>query len=177
MFALARPLTLGLALLASLGVPALAAPAQPAAATRAAPDRCHTGRLVVNLVPGSGDAGVGHVGFTFRVTSLAQQPCTLFGYPGALLLGADGREIRTTLQWGSGYLFGNLPRQLVTLKTGAAAYFKLEWVHIPSTGQSCPDAAYLLVTPPDERTPIAVPAQMLRVCGGKLVATPLLATA
>jgi hypothetical protein len=65
----------------------------------------------------------------------------------------------------------------VTLATGRSAYFGLEWVHFPSPGQTCVSASYLLVTPPDERTTVVVPVALGDVCGGRLTATPVLASA
>ncbi|HWE62124.1 MAG TPA: DUF4232 domain-containing protein [Chloroflexota bacterium] len=165
-------LGVGAVFLSMLGAPALAGRAAPAAAT----PRCHTGRLYIAPVPNSGQGGVGHLGLVFKVTSLAQNPCYMYGYPGAQLVDANAHDIPTVLQWGHGYLFGNPPKQHVTLQTGASAYFKLEWVHFPTPGQACPTAGYLLVTPPDERTTIVVPVSLQDVCGGRIVTTPIVSS-
>jgi hypothetical protein len=108
------------------------------------------------------------------VRSLFQEPCTLYGYPGADLVDAKGYDLPTHLQWGYGYLFGNPAKRTVTLSTGGSAYFGLEWSHVPSSGQTCPTASYLLVTPPDETAPIVVAVKLGEICGGQLVATPVL---
>ena len=170
-----QTILVGAALLGSLSLPAGAGHATAAGghATSVGIDRCHTGRLYISA--GTGDAGMGHAGEVFRVRSLAQQPCTLFGYPGAQLVDANGHDLPTRLQWGKGYLFGDPKPQTVVLKTGGSAYFKLEWAHIPNAGESCPTAGYLLITPPDERTTIAI-ATPIDACGGRLTTTPMLAT-
>ena len=166
-----RALSVGTVLLGTLGASALPGRAFTEAA---AIPRCHTGRLYIAQVPHAGQGAAGHVEVMFSVTSLAQQACYLEGYPGIQLIDASGRDIATHLQWGG--VFSNRPKQYVVLKTGQIAYFDLGWLHIPTPGQSCPTASYLLVTPSDERTPIAVAGNLQRVCGGKLSSSPIIAS-
>ena len=132
--------------------------------------RCHTSQVAINAV--DGDAGVGHVGILFRVRNRSARFCGMYGYPGAQLLDARYRALPTSVARGPGYLSGNPRPQLVRLVAGASAYFVLEWVHVPSPGQTCPLASYMRVTPPDERTSIVV-ATRADACGGRLTATPI----
>jgi hypothetical protein len=173
MHALSRILGLGSLLLVALGTARLSAGSSAHAATT---PRCHSGRLYIAPVPNSEQGGLGHVGLQFSVKSLTQQACYLEGYPGMQMVDANGHDIATRLRWGNGYLFGNQTKQYVVLKTGQAAYFDVEWVHFPTGNQSCPTASYLLVTPPDERTTIAVPVSLQDVCGGALTTSPVVAS-
>lgn len=174
MHALSRILGIGTLLAGAFGASALPG---HAAAPEATTPRCHTGRLYIAPVPNSGQAGMGHVGLVFSVKSLTQQACYLDGYPGMQLVDANGHNIATRLRWGGGYLFGNRSKQYVVLKTGQTAYFDLEWDHFPTGNERCPTASYLLVTPPDERTAIAVAVSVQQVCGGAITTTPIIVSA
>lgn len=146
-------------------------PAREARAT--ATPRCHTGGLYIALIPHSGQGATGHLDVVFSVKSLTQQPCYLYGYPGIQLINSGGKNIVTHVQWGTGFFFINRPKEYVVLKTGQVAYFDVGWTHFPTPGQSCPDTRYLLVTPPDEHTPIAVAATLKQICGGIVSASPI----
>jgi hypothetical protein len=166
---LIRLLGVGTSLVGMLGVSVF--PSREAQA--AAIPRCHTGGLYIALIPNSGQGATGHLDVVFSVRSLTQQSCYLEGYPGIQLINAGGHYISTHVQWGTGFFFTNRPKEYVVLKTGRVAYFDLGWTHLPSPGQSCPTSKYLLVTPPDERTPIAVPATLQQICGGIVDASPI----
>lgn len=172
MHALPRILGLGALIIGTLGAAALPSRAAPAAST----PRCHTGRLYIAPVPNSGQGAMGHVSLVFSVKSLAQHACYLYGFPGMQMVDAGGHDIATRVQWGHGYAYTNQPKAYITLKTGQAAYFNIIWTHFPTPGQSCPTASYLLVTPPDETTTIAVPVSLQQVCGGKLTTSPIIST-
>src|SRR5579875_3520121 len=123
-----------------------ASPARPAAVAR-----CTTAQLVI--APDYGNGGAGHLGIIFLIHNRLNRTCTLYGYPGAQLLNANYQPLTTHLRWGGGYLGGNPPRRLVYLAPSADAYFSLEWVHIPSPGQTCPKASFLRITPPNDFEP------------------------
>jgi len=166
---LMRLLGVGAVLLGTLGASVI--PSQEARA--AAIPRCHTGGLYIALVPNSGQGATGHLDVVFSVRSLTQQPCFLYGYPGIQLINASGHVIVTHVLWGTGFFFTNRPKEQVVLKTGQIAYFDVGWTHLPTPGQSCPTSAYLLITPPDEWTPIVVPATLQQICGGVVSASPI----
>ena len=155
--------------------PALPGVGRASAAPLPAPlaARCHTAQLSITPVSSSG--GVGHIGLQFSIHNDSSQTCTLQGFPGALLLNAQQQPLPTTVQWGAGYLSGNRPVRLVTLAPGANAYMTLEWVHIPSPGQTCPAAPYVLITPPDaaDALQVTVGAGVIDACGGQLTASPV----
>ena len=164
-----RPLVAGAALLAGVILPAYGSRAAGTPAEAAS--TCPADRLSIAPVPGASNGGVGHLGFELSIRSLAQQTCVLYGYPGAQLVGANGHDLSTTLKWGGGYLYGTPLKRMVSLKTGATAYFAIEWVDNPTPGQTCPTAQYLLITPPNDRNTVVVPNVGIRACGGALTAT------
>jgi hypothetical protein len=145
-----------------------AASARPAAVTR-----CYTNQLAVYR--DTGNSGAGHVGVYFRLHNRSPRACTLFGYPGVQLLDGRGQYLHTVLHWGVGYLSGNQARRLVYLRPGGDAFFLLEWVHIPSPGQTCPHAPALLITPPNTYRSIRVSMTpgYVDACGGILNAGPV----
>ena len=147
--------------------------ARASAPAHAAVGRCHTEQLTI--APDYGEGGAGHIGIIFLVHNRSGHTCTLYGYPGAQLLDASYRPLPTHLRWGIGYLAGNPPRRLVTLKPGTDAYFSLEWVHIPSPGQACPTASFIQIYPPNTYTPTVVWAGQggIDACGGNLIAAPV----
>ena len=144
-----------------------------AAQHTAATVRCRTNQLTIAADYGEG--GVGHLGLIFLVHNLSGQACTLYGYPGAQLLNGSQHSLPTHLKWGEGYLVGALPKRTVVLPPGIDAYFSLEWVHIPSPGQSCPVAPFLRITPPNTTVSLIVwsgPGGIM-ACGGNLTASPV----
>jgi hypothetical protein len=135
-------------------------------------DRCHTAGLALAPVPGGGDAGAGHAGMTLRFTNTLSVPCTFSGYPGAQRLDAAGDALPTRVVRGNGYLFRDPGPGRVTVPPGGAAAFGLEWGQVPTGGETtCPPAGMLQVTPPDEYSPLTIPATFTACDGGRLNVT------
>jgi len=161
----------------ALSAVALAAPARavPAAPTTPA---CSTDQLTVAPDPGDGDIGIGNLALMYRLHNRSAHSCTLYGYPGIQLLDAHRRPLPTRLTWSRGaYLFYSPPARLVRLTPGGDAFFALGWNHAAGAPANhlCPNAPYMLVTPPNERTSL-----LLRdgpdSCDGRLTASPVQAT-
>ncbi|MGH2410800.1 MAG: DUF4232 domain-containing protein [Chloroflexota bacterium] len=124
------------------------------------------------MVPEGASAGAGHFGVMYRFYNHSTSTCTLYGYPGGMLLNDARQALPTHVHWGPGYLSGNRPKRLVNLQPGASAYFVLEWTHIPAPGQSCPTSRFLAITPPNTRKSLTIPAT-IDACGGNLTASPV----
>lgn len=145
-----------------------------AASPAAAVTRCQNVQLAIQ--PGQSNAGVGHVGIQYRVINTSQRTCQLYGYPGVVLLDANFSTLPTHLRRSGGYLGGSPQPRLVVLAPGKAGYFFLEWVHIPATGQTCPQARYLMIIPPNDFLPDvtwAANGGSITPCGGNVVVSPL----
>jgi hypothetical protein len=123
----------------------------------------------------------GHIGEMFRIHKVTAGACTLYGYPGAVLLDGNFNSYPTHVSRGLGFLAGKRAPVTVRLDATHDAYFILEWDHIPSPGQSCPGAKYVLITPPNDRLPVVTYAgkgsTVIDACGGLLTASPVAPTA
>jgi len=136
----------------------------------AAVPRCQTAQLAI--APDYGGGATGHESLIFLVHSRAGQTCTLYGYPGVQLLDGAYRGLPTHLIWGSA---ATPPRRLVTLAPGTDGYFALSWTRIPTTGQSCPVASFVRITPPNASGSAIVWPGLGGVvaCGGAITASPV----
>lgn len=136
-------------------------------------DRCHTNGIAISQ--DRGQVAVGNVGVSFRMRSLAAQPCILYGFPGVQLLDAVAQPLPTYLTWSrSGYLIGTVRERTLTVGPGSSVYFVLEFTDVPAPGQVCPAATYLRVTPPNAYTSIVGQVHGIAPCGGILKASPVL---
>lgn len=150
--------------------PSSAAPPVPAG------DRCHTSQLRGALIDSQGAAGNVYVDFT--LTDTAAVDCSVAGYVGVQLLDGSGQPLPTTLGR------EGQPVNRVQLHPGQSAYFYLHFPNPSVLDPPCqpPSAARLLVTPPDERDAITVPATAagggspVRPCHGQLSTAPVSAT-
>ena len=170
-----RSLVVGAVLLVS----AIQLAGPPAHSTQAAGavvavTRCYTNQLTAAVVGSSG--ATGHIAMQIRFHNRSARTCTLFGYPGALLLNARRQPLPTHVQRGDGFISGISHRpHLVRLNPGANAYAVFEWAHIPTPGQRCPTAPSLLVTPPNTYRSLLVSFRRggVDACGGNLTVTPV----
>lgn len=138
---------------AGLGV----AGAEPAAAAQAAPPRCHTQDLAAIFTQVEGAAG--NVYLKARLTNTALFTCSVYGYGGLKLVGADPGQPDVPPT----NLLRNLAPgpALVVLAPGQAVDKQLHYTQVPSPGdnQNGPCQAQpvrALVTPPDETTSLSV---------------------
>ena len=137
------------------------------------PATCQPSQLTLSTT--GSNSGAGHVGIDFRFHNRSARTCTLYGYPGALMLDARGQALPTFVIRGYGYLAGAHGPHTVHLVPGGNAYTLLEYVHFPSPGQRCYTSASLLVTPPNDYSAIRLPLALMDVCGGRLRAAPVAA--
>jgi hypothetical protein len=140
--------------------------------------RCHTPQLSVEFV--DADAGAGHINDRFRLTNISDAACNVYGFVGAQMLDAAGQPLETRIVRNGGF-FSNQPAPSdVPLEPGASGYFWMLWSDVP-TGEetSCPTAARLEITPPDETAflEIDLGAYTLAPCNaGTIDVTPVRAT-
>lgn len=158
--------------IAVLGSRSLIASANPSSFT---PPTCENIQLTYSKVGSS--AGVGHVGVQYQVHNQWRSACSLYGYPGAVLLDRQFHSLPTAVQRGVGYLSGRRFQHLVTLQGSRDGYLVVEWVHIPAPGQSCPLAPYLMITAPGDRLPNVIyggaEGGAIDACGGIIHVTPV----
>lgn len=134
---------------------------------------CQNIQLLIRPLKGNGAAG--HAGEEYSVHNMSNGACTLRGFPGLLLLDSRFVTLPTSLTRSS-TLLGHHPVQTVQLGSGGTAYFALSWATIPTSGQGCPTAPYLMITPPNDRLPVVTFSTVgsgIHPCGGRITATPV----
>jgi hypothetical protein len=103
-------------------------------------------------------------------------PCYLDGFPGLQMLSASGALLPTTAHWGGSFLFPALRPRLVGLTPSQAASFDLAYTDVPSVSlpyqQACPEAATLVIIPPDDVTSLRATAK-IAPCEGDLDVSPV----
>ncbi|HEV7210771.1 MAG TPA: DUF4232 domain-containing protein [Blastococcus sp.] len=125
-------------------------------------DRCHTSELTGSLVPGSPGAGQRYATLVLRDTG--GQRCTIHGYGGLGLVGADGHALPTT------QVRAPSPAPAtVLLAPGGTVSSQLHWSVVPGPGDSqssaCqPTPTTLRVIPPDETDALSVRWDQGPVC-------------
>jgi len=126
----------------------------------------------MSVIGSQGAAGTFEVSFGLRNTS--STPCTMNGFPGALLLNASGAPLPTTVVRAGNLSFTNFSAVPVNLAPGATAYFNLGYSDVPTGSEtSCEMATQLEVTPPNATTHEVVSAS-LSVCNhGTLTVSPV----
>jgi hypothetical protein len=128
--------------------------------------------LAMSVSGTEGAAGTLEVTISLRNTTSAT--CTMNGFPGALLLGASGTALPTTVVRAGIYSFTNFPSALVTLAGGALAYFNLGYSDVTTGSETtCEMATQLEITPPNATTHGIVTAS-LAVCNrGTVTVSPV----
>jgi len=125
--------------------------------------RCHTRDLAGSFTVVVGSAGMGNIDYAITLTNIAPHPCTLYGYPGLLLLDMRSAPLPTNV-----LRIPDSAKRLITLPPGgiATAFGRFtpdvpgagDNTTVPSTGAwACqPTAVYTRITPPDETTHLVV---------------------
>ncbi|MDG9717334.1 DUF4232 domain-containing protein [Streptomyces sp. DH24] len=111
--------------------------------------RCHTAELRASV--GRVDPGAGQRNFPVVLTNTSSRTCTVYGYPGAAFVDADGRQLGPDPKRGPGFTPAT-----VTLDPGDSAWAGLSFASPQTSGARTATPAALLVTPPDERTSLKV---------------------
>ncbi len=134
--------------------------------------RCHTSQLSAHFVAGSPGAGQRYA--TLLISNRNSTPCTLYGYPGAQLIGASGRPIQTKIVRDR-----SRSVQAHTIVFDQQAKSEWHWTAVPGgdepqSGACQPTAKTILVTPPDETTSLKLEWPFDAVCGhGRIDVTPI----
>lgn len=121
--------------------------------------RCHTADLSASFTAVPGSAGAGNISYNLRLTNKTTHLCTIYGFPGMLLLDAQRRPLPTNVVWDS-----LVAKRLVWLIPNASAASTVRFSpDVPGSGDNgtaapgqkwtCEPTAYNIeVTPPDETT-------------------------
>jgi hypothetical protein len=148
------------------------------AANSASAPTCLASQLSIGPHQGGGAAGT--IVLTISMRNASATACTLQGYPGMQLLGAQGTPMPTNVVRGG--FSGSVPAavsqapSLVTLAPGFTASFWLQYEDVPVGGEtSCPTSAKAQITPPNDTTPALVALAISPCNGGTVHVSPVLA--
>lgn len=155
----------------STAAPPATSSSTPVALTGSSPSgRCRVGQLAVRQVSQHGAAGSIHLVFALRNRSA--RACSLYGYPGLGLLDASGSPLPTTVLRTTSPVVPPVPERRVRLEPGRRVWFYAGYSDVSST--SCPTAAQLEVTPPNDYGHRTIPTS-IAPCGGVLNVSPVFA--
>ncbi|MGC0327910.1 hypothetical protein RKD23_000900 [Streptomyces sp. SAI-170] len=124
---------------------ALALPGSTAQGTEG---RCHSAELAASV--GRNEPGAGQWNFPVVLTNVSGRTCTVYGYPGAAFVDAEGRQLGPDPS-----REGGAPVR-VTLAPGDSARAGLSYANPAVSGARTAVPRSLLVTPPDERKSLVV---------------------
>lgn len=147
------------------------APPSPTTSTPATATHCQAGGLSGSVEGAQGAAGTIEV--TVQVRNTGTASCTLEGYPGVLLVDANGAELHTSVIRGGTYGFTALTPASVTIAPQSPAFLNIGYSDVPSGHAPCEAAASLWITPPEDVDHVVVTVQST-VCGGMLSVSPFL---
>ncbi len=109
-------------------------------------------------------AAAGTVERTFSLRNISSTKCTIYGYPGMLLLGPGSASEKTAVERGGAESFENIGPSTVTLAPEAAAYFNVGYSDVMPP---CSTATAVEITPPTNATHIVVDVvPRTSVCSG-----------
>ncbi|MCL2395404.1 MAG: DUF4232 domain-containing protein [Acidimicrobiaceae bacterium] len=105
---------------------------------------------------------------TIKFTNVSSQECHMEGFPGFDLLDGSGASIVNAgrgCPWAPDAWCPTMQDAYETLSAnGGSASFPLVWQSTPDPGQTCPESASALVTPPNAFDHLTLPLQ-ISVCG------------
>ena len=152
-----------------------AAPTPTSGPTTSAIDRCHTGGLTVASTGSQG--ALGTIVATLRVTNTGPAPCSLYGFVGMQMLDPGGVPLPTRVVRNGGFFSTQAGPSRFVVQPGGSGTFQMAWSDVPHGNETtCPQAARLELTPPDEFDHLLVPLTNLYLApcgGGEIDVTPI----
>lgn len=117
-----------------------------AAPTTTVSSKCGAADLRIVQSGSSGQMGTGER--TFALTNTSSAPCTLYGYPGLLLLGPTGVAVPTNTVRGGGLSFESIGPSTVVLAPRDTAYFNVGYSDVTTVNTTCSTGTAIQVIPP-----------------------------
>jgi hypothetical protein len=138
--------------------------------TATTPPRCTVSQLSVRQTSSNGAAG--SIGLTYAFTNISGSTCSLFGYPGMLMLNASGKPLPTTVVRAPSVVVPAVSEHTVVLAPNAIASFYAGYSDVSAS--SCPQASRLEVTPPNAYDHLVI-STSIAPCRGRINVSPVFA--
>lgn len=138
--------------------------------TTTTPPRCTVSQLSVRQTSSNGAAG--SIGLTYAFTNISRSTCSLFGYPGMLMLNASGKPLPTTVVRAPSVVVPSVAEHTVVLAPNAIASFYAGYSDVSAS--SCPQASRLEVTPPNDYDHLVI-STAIAPCRGRINVSPVFA--
>ena len=115
---------------------------------------CTSAALSVSL--GQATTAAGSRGQRLTITDIASSVCTLYGYPGMLMLNSSGSPLPTHV-----VRVGTAPEKAITLAPGEKASFLAYWPDATGyANEHCPTSSRVEITPPNTNRPLTIAWQI-----------------
>lgn len=123
---------------------------------------CHISQLRITQSGFAGAAGT--IERTFALRNIGSAPCTLYGYPGLVLLGPGTASLPTQLVEGGGLEFERIAPTTVTLAPGGTGYFNVGYSDVTPP---CSSTSRIAVSVPGlPASSVVRVAPSILACGG-----------
>lgn len=147
------------------GPPPTATPS--AASSQPAVQRCQVSQL--SLAVTDETASSGQLARVFILTNAGRSTCTLYGYPGLLMLDGAGKPVPTTVVREQ----PPSPEQRVTLAPDGTASFLAWWWNQNRYTTPCPLSQQVEVTPPNAYSHLTIPLSIQPCPDGTINVDPV----
>ena len=154
------------------------APLTPTTATKttttaiATGTACTASDLTPTFIGSNGAAGTIELGFGLKNTG--SRTCHTYGWPGVELLSSNGVGLPTNATRTTTDVLGDTPANLLTLKPGEQASFRLIASGFAAGGGSCENASQLQIYAPDDTVTMKVAISGGVPACGKATLSPML---
>jgi hypothetical protein len=154
------------------------APLTPTTATKttttaiAAGTACTASDLTPTVIGSNGAAGTIELGFALKNTGSAT--CHTYGWPGVELLSSNGVGLPTNATRTTTDVLGDTPANVLTLKPGEQASFRLIASDFASGGGNCANATQLQIYAPDDTVTMKVSISGGVPACGKATLSPMM---
>lgn len=132
---------------------------------------CTASDLTPAFLGSNGAAGTIVLGFALKNTG--STTCHTYGWPGVEFLSASGAALPTNATRTSGDVVGSTPANVLTLKPGEEASFRMVTSDMGPGGTACPTARALQIYAPDDTVTMKLPLAGVSACG-KATLSPMM---
>lgn len=124
---------------------------------------CTASDLTPSYLGSNGAAGTFVLAIALKNTGSAS--CHTYGWPGVQFLSASGAKLPTHARRTTSDVVGATPANVLTLKPGEEASFRIAASDVGPGGTSCPNATRLQIYAPDDTVTMHVALPGIAACG------------